>query len=188
MAIAIASTKSGKSSSGSYMSPRSNTPPQIGLTVQALQRSSGQCVDIYTRAATRQTFERLLACARTVLAAEYPVIVDATFLGEEERRKFRALADELDVPFAILDCRAAEATLRQRVQARSALAQDASEADLAVLERQLASRKPLNQDELALALVVNTDAGVDMQDLRARWWSVPRMNTGAPDRYARGIA
>lgn len=134
-----------------------------------LQRSAEQSVDIYTPEATRRTFDRLAACARTALQSGYPVIVDAAFLRRDERMAFRALAAELRVPFSILHCQAADAQLRRRVAARGAGRSDASEADLAVLERQLASHEPLDGDERAITLDVDTEATLDAAALRARW-------------------
>jgi uncharacterized protein len=139
----------------------------FGLGVH--QRSADRQAEIYSQEATRRTFARLAACARTALQAGYPVIVDAAFLRREERLVFRALAAELRVPFSILECRAPEALLRHRVTARESLGNDASEATLAVLERQLATHEPLVQDERAFALEVATDEPVDMAPLCARW-------------------
>jgi aminoglycoside phosphotransferase family enzyme/predicted kinase len=135
----------------------------------ALQRSNDQRVEIYTPEATRRTFDRLAECARTALQAGYPVIVDAAFLRRAERLDFRALAAELRVPFAILHCGAAEAHLRRRVVARGAGGVDPSEANLEVLERQLATHEPLDDSERVLALEVNTEASVDVAALHARW-------------------
>jgi hypothetical protein len=139
----------------------------------ALQRSAGQARDIYTPEATRRTFERLKECARTALQAGYPVIVDAAFLQRTERSAFQALASELGVPFAILHCQASELQLRHRVIDRSVGGNDASEANVSVLERQLASHEPLNGNERAIALEVVTDEPVDVATLCARWLSFP---------------
>lgn len=139
--------------------------------LDALQRSVEQAVDIYSPEATRRTFDRLKECARTALQAGYPVIVDAAFLQRAERLAFRALAAELRVPFAVLHCRASEAQLRQRVAARSVDGNDASEANVNVLDHQLASHEPLDGDERAVALEVITDEPVDVAALCARWLS-----------------
>ncbi|HEX5285963.1 MAG TPA: AAA family ATPase [Polaromonas sp.] len=137
----------------------------------ALQRSAEQTVDIYTPDASRRTFDRLKECARTALQAGYPVIIDAAFLRRAERCAFQALAAELRVPFSILHCRASEAQMRQRVAARSVVGDDASEANVNVLERQLASHEPLDGDERAVTLEVVTDGPVDVAALCARWLS-----------------
>ncbi|KLN53174.1 AAA family ATPase [Variovorax paradoxus] len=134
-----------------------------------LARSAERGLAIYGAEATRRTFERLRACARDALLAGYPVIVDAAFLRSAERRSFQVLAAELDLPFAILDCRAAEAVLRRRVAERGASGTDASEASLEVLARQLAAHEPLEADERALAIEVFTEDAVDTASLEARW-------------------
>ena len=140
----------------------------------ALQRSAARQAEIYSQEATRRTFARLAECARTALQAGCPVIVDAAFLRRDERLAFRALAAQLRVPFSILDCQAPEALLRRRVAARESQGNDASEATLAVLERQLASHEPLGQDERGFALEVATDEPVDSASLCARWLASSR--------------
>jgi len=134
-----------------------------------LARSAAHGLDIYGAEATRRTFGRLRACARDALRAGYPVIVDAAFLRSAERRSFAALAAELRVPFTILDCRADEATLRRRVAEREAAGTDASEAGLAVLERQLEDHEPLDAGERALAIEVSTDGAIDVAQIAACW-------------------
>lgn len=134
-----------------------------------LARSAERGLAIYGEETTRRTFEGLRACARNALRAGYPVIVDAAFLRGAERRSFQALADELHVPFAILDCRAGETVLRRRVAERSASGTDASEASLEVLARQLAAHEPLEADERALAIEVFTEDVEDIASLEARW-------------------
>jgi predicted kinase len=59
------------------------------------------------------------------------------------------LARRLDVRFVILDFQANEDKLRERVLARQRSGADASEADLAVLDDQLANDQPLAADEQA---------------------------------------
>lgn len=146
--------------------------------LSALQRSAGGPVDIYTPEATRRTFGRLADCARAALQAGYAVIVDAAFLRRAERQRFRALAAQLQVPFAILHCRTGPARLRQRVAERSAGPGDASEATLDVLRRQFAFQEPLDADERAIAWEVATDDLVDVASLCARWLAPPAFLIG----------
>lgn len=117
-----------------------------------LQDSAAAGVDIYTPQATQQTFSRLRAGARGALLAGYPVIVDAAFLRRAERDDFRTLAASLGVPFSILYCSADAATLRLRLEQRRAAGGDPSEADEAVLQRQLGWIEPLAPDEFACVL------------------------------------
>ena len=101
---------------------------------------------IYTTEATTRTYARLLALASKMLAAGWPVIVDAAFLRRDERAAFRALAADLGVGFAILATEAPADELRRRLRTRSG---DASEATVAVLEKQLRWFEPLGADERA---------------------------------------
>jgi len=117
----------------------------------APQDSSNSALDggIYTRDATIQTYARLHSLARDLLAAGWPVIVDAAFLRREERAAFRALATRLGAEFRILATTAPVAELRRRLMARSG---DASEATVAVLEKQLEWFEPLDEDEQACVI------------------------------------
>lgn len=154
----------------------------FGMT--ALERSIGHA-QVYAPDATVRTFERLVGCARTALRAGYPVIVDAAFLRRAERDMFHALAVELRVPFAILHCTADEARLRERVAARSASGDDASEADLNVLERQRGYCEPLSGDEPGYTLEVATDDPVDAVAICESWLVHADALLNEPDSLAR---
>jgi predicted kinase len=115
-----------------------------GLAPLADSRAAGR--DLYTPESTQQTYARLFLLARRLLCAGWPVVLDAAFLRRVEREQAHALAAELQVPFAILDCDAPPESLRQRLAARTG---DASEADLRVLELLRSGREPLQEDERA---------------------------------------
>ena len=117
----------------------------------APQDSSGSSLDggIYAADATTRTYARLYALARDLLAAGWPVIVDAAFLRRDDRTAFRALAAGLGAEFGILAAAAPVAELRRRLMERRG---DASEADVAVLEKQLAWFEPLDADEQACVI------------------------------------
>ena len=106
----------------------------FGLT--PLQQSGGT---IYSEEATRKTYDRLAEVTSAVLDAGWPVVVDATFLKRADRDQFARLAHVHQVPFVILRFDASPEVLRQRVLLRQAAGRDASEADLRVLESQLAN-------------------------------------------------
>ena len=125
--------------------------------------------DIYSPEATRRTYECLYALSRELLAAGFPVIVDAAFLKRTEREQFRRLAGELAVPFAILSVQAREATLRERIQQRMAAMKDASEADLDVLEMLRTVHEPLAEEERADAVEFVNDDGVGEIGTSAVW-------------------
>jgi hypothetical protein len=113
---------------------------------------------IYTPEQTEQTYRRLAQLAAAVVGAGYTALVDATFLQRRQRAMFRELAEDRGVQFAILDCQAPEAELRRRIRQRQAGGADASEANLQVLDVQLASREPLDGDEMARTIPVDTYA------------------------------
>lgn len=117
---------------------------------------SGLGTGLYGAAQTARTYDHLLAVAETLLRAGHPVLVDATFLRRDQRAPFQALAQRLNVPFRILDCEAPAAVLRARVAARAQTGADASEADLAVLERQLAQREAPGPADRAVAMTIDT--------------------------------
>lgn len=117
-----------------------------GLQPQADSRAAG--LAIYTRDATRRTYERLFVLARIALQAGFPVVLDAAFLRRDERAAARALAEQLGVPFNILDCDAPPDVLRARLAQRRG---DASEADAEVLAALAAVAEPLDAAERAAA-------------------------------------
>ncbi len=116
---------------------------------------------IYSAGANARTQAALLARARQVLEAGFPVLVDATFLARSQRAPFMALAQQLQVPCRILAFDAPEAVLRERVRQRLQHGGDASEATLQVLQAQLARREGLTAREEALTVHVDTTQPVD---------------------------
>jgi aminoglycoside phosphotransferase family enzyme/predicted kinase len=118
---------------------------------------TGQAV--YSAAATVQTYDRMAQAARAALAAGVAVVIDGAFLKRVERDRFRALARELDARFMLISCEAPADTLRARVAARHSAGGDASEADVAVLERQMQWQERLSPDERAASVSIDTRAG-----------------------------
>jgi aminoglycoside phosphotransferase family enzyme/predicted kinase len=111
---------------------------------------------IYSAEASRRTYRQLRELAAAALEGGYRVIVDATFLERAERDAFRQLAGRLHLPFTLLHFEADTPTLRQRVTARSAEGTDASEADDAVLARQLEHYQPLGREEAAQGILIDS--------------------------------
>jgi hypothetical protein len=68
-----------------------------------------------------------------------------------------------------LHCTAPPELLRERVRARGERGDDASEADLAVLEAQRAGAEPLAAEEEGAAIMVDTRAPVEIEALAACW-------------------
>ena len=101
----------------------------------------------YSAQTTQRTYGRLLQLATSSIQAGYSVVIDATFLQRKHRDMFHLLANKLDVPFQILHFDADVQALRDRISRRIESGNDASEADLQVLEQQLATQEPLEEDE-----------------------------------------
>jgi aminoglycoside phosphotransferase family enzyme/predicted kinase len=122
----------------------------------------------YSAELTERTYGRLAELARSVAAAGFVAVVDATFLKRAQRARLRHVAQELEVPFVILDCDAPLDTLRERVLKRRGEADNVSDAGIAVLEGQLRDREPLNEEERALSIAVRPDRPLDAAALRQR--------------------
>ncbi len=112
----------------------------------------------YTPHAIDRTYRRMAAICRIGVRAGFPMIADATFLASQQRARFFSLAKRLGVPVAIADCAAPLSVLQARVTARAKRGTDASEADLAVLEAQIATQQPLGGDELAHVIPAEVSA------------------------------
>jgi len=94
------------------------------------------------------------------------VVVDAAFLRAEQRAPFTALAAARGIDCTILEITAPPDILRERIASR---VRGASDADIGILERQLASWEPLGPGESPLALRVDAGTPVDTSDLVNRF-------------------
>jgi predicted kinase len=138
--------------------------------VAPLERCDARAAQrLYAEASTEATYDRLRTLAHDILGAGRIAIVDATFLRHAQRESFRALAMELGIPFVILAFEASEATLRQRITQRLSGGGDPSDADLAVLAHQIATREPLTADERAYALAYDAEAPLEAARAPAVW-------------------
>jgi predicted kinase len=118
-----------------------------GLQVLA---KSGAEDGLYAASFSLLTYERLASLAESLLIAGWSVIVDATFLKKNQRDMFRELAGKCGARFQILNIQVDQAVLCERVSQRSAEGRDASEADLNVLQQQIETAEPLEEDELSV--------------------------------------
>jgi predicted kinase len=128
----------------------------------ALADSNSQIdADIYSEDATRRTYARLHELAHDVLAAGFPVIVDAAFLRHVERESFHALAQEMAVPFVIVSLQTDTAVLAERLVQRSRRGNDASEADVSVMQKLQQVQQPLREKELGATVTFINNGDVD---------------------------
>jgi uncharacterized protein len=73
---------------------------------------------IYAASVNRTVYQALLQRAREVVAGGGSIVVDATFRRRSDRDSFRSLAAELKVPFFILETRAPDRVIRERLERR----------------------------------------------------------------------
>jgi aminoglycoside phosphotransferase family enzyme/predicted kinase len=141
----------------------------FGLTALADSRAQTDA-DIYSEDATRRTYARLQELARSLIAAGFPVIVDAAFVLHAEREGFRALAQEMNAPFVIAAVQTDPALLAERLAQRSRRRNDASEADLAVMRKVQVVQQPLQDQErdLAVTFINNGDIAA-LRSADASW-------------------
>jgi aminoglycoside phosphotransferase family enzyme/predicted kinase len=127
---------------------------------------------MYDADASARTYARLAELAGVALRAGWSVVVDAAFLRRAERNAFASLACEAGVPLTIIDCVAPAAVLRERVRRRLAQGDDASEADVAVLERLTQSAEPLDERERRHVIEADVFSSSDGAVLASRWRSM----------------
>jgi hypothetical protein len=124
---------------------------------------------MYAPAARDAVYARLAALARGLLGCGRSVVVDASFLDRDRREAFAALAAEAGTGFVVVDVRAPEAVLRERLAARAAAGADASDADLAVLDAQLRAYRAPGEDEGARTLRWDATAEPSREAIEAAW-------------------
>jgi aminoglycoside phosphotransferase family enzyme/predicted kinase len=132
----------------------------FGLTPLADSKAQTDA-DIYSEEATRRTYARLQELARGVIAAGFPVIVDAAFILQSERKIFRTLARKIGVPFVIASVQTDAVLLAERLVLRSRQRNDASEADVAVLKKLQEFHEPLSSAELNAAVTFVNNGDID---------------------------
>ncbi len=158
------------------------------LGVPPTRRPGGPCAArLYSHDANRQTYDHVRALAANVAAAGFATIVDGAFLQRWQRDIFRDLATELGVPFLLLAFSASEATLRHRIVGRSRRGTDASDADVAVLEKQLCARDELAADEASYTVHYDAELSLAIGRSPQAWRPViERLGKGPPAGSAGG--
>ncbi len=130
---------------------------------------------LYSEEISRQTYRKLLDLAKLCINEGVTVIVDATFLKRCHRKLFMELAEKQQVPCRILHFSASEPVLNERVRKRYLTGNDASEADIAVLNLQLRKLEPLEAGEHAISININTEQAIDGASVAALLQSITRI-------------
>ncbi|MGI8476548.1 MAG: AAA family ATPase [Thermomicrobiales bacterium] len=108
-----------------------------------------------------RTYERLLAVAAESLGAGRPAVLDATFLDERWRERAVGLASAASAPFLLVETVCDEQLAAARIAARSAGGRSASDADIAVHDRQRAMRAGSPVAVPSGVVVVRVDTGTE---------------------------
>lgn len=119
---------------------------------------------IYDPEVTRRTYETLLDEARPWLRREKPVILDATFLMQEQRRAALVLAAETDAKFLAVDCDVDDQTAMERLSERQDDPTAVSDGRWEIYETQRDRREPVEGELPAGAhAVVDTTQPLEVQ-------------------------
>ncbi|MDQ7011731.1 MAG: ATP-binding protein, partial [Mariprofundaceae bacterium] len=103
---------------------------------------------LYGQKMNKLTYAAMFAAAERALQAGFSVILDATFLRREDRDIIRQIAATQQLPCRILWLEIDEALLRKRITHRQRADSDVSDADLAVLDKQLAAYQRPEEDDI----------------------------------------
>lgn len=106
-------------------------------------------------------YAQLARSAGALVSGGERVIVDATFLDAARRETFRAESIRQRVPCVIVHCVAPRSVLLARIEQRSAIHVDPSEATVAVLDMQLANYQPPSASD-AMTLTIDTSQPFDL--------------------------
>jgi aminoglycoside phosphotransferase family enzyme/predicted kinase len=117
-----------------------------GLAPDADSGSSPQS-GLYGSEQTKTTYQRLAALATRLLELGENVIVDCTNLRTWQRQLFYKAAEDAGSICALLYLTAPKSLLMHRIEQRQIEGNDASEADLEILEWQLSHQEPPDSDE-----------------------------------------
>ncbi|MEH6387520.1 bifunctional aminoglycoside phosphotransferase/ATP-binding protein [Pseudomonas profundi] len=123
--------------------------------------------ELYAPERTQQTYARLGVLAAQVLAAGYPVVVDATHLKRDQRALVRQHIEEQGAPCLIIACKAPLETIEAWITKRAEAGNDPSDATIDIVRHQLETMDALDEEESQHSLTVQTDKSQSMQELVA---------------------
>ncbi|CAK6688820.1 hypothetical protein ICNINCKA_00482 [Synechococcus sp. CBW1107] len=136
-----------------------------------LQRPSAQQRrTIYSPESHSRTEDALLAAAEASLVQGQWVLLDATHLRAASRERATQLARQLGAVPLLLEVRADQTLLLQRLEQRGRLDDDPSDADLAVLLEQQRTAEPLSSAEQQRSLVVHSRDDLDESAVLMGLW------------------
>jgi aminoglycoside phosphotransferase family enzyme/predicted kinase len=128
---------------------------------------------IYSAEATAATYASLFELAGPILDSGHHVLLDAAFLKAAQRARARDIAAAAGCAAMLVRVDAPVNVLRDRLGRRALLKSAVSEADLEVLEHQLANEEPPTPDESAILVDNREDVDIEaltslIRDIAAR--------------------
>ncbi len=125
--------------------------------LQSLDSSaSAPDAGIYSLEFNARTYDQLRDCVAHCLRGNESIIVDAANLRRGERELFLAAGRERAAEVVIVHCAAPRDVLERRIADRAAAGADASEATVALLDRQPSYWEPFGNDEQRHLIAVDT--------------------------------
>lgn len=118
---------------------------------------------IYTADMNRAVYALLRESARDELKAGRSVVVDATFRRAADREEFRALSEELGVPFVVVRVDCPVELIRERLEQRKNDPNEVSDGRWEIFPRQLAEfQTPVPGEAIAVDSSLPLDQEVDL--------------------------
>ncbi len=106
-----------------------------------------QKIALYSKEATLKLYHYLRDTAQLLLTHNISVVVDATCLKKWQRALFQTLAQQLNIPFTILEFEFHPDLLKNHILQRQMQEDHSSDATLSVLEQQLKTMESLSESE-----------------------------------------
>ncbi|MBI4220541.1 MAG: AAA family ATPase [Chloroflexi bacterium] len=124
--------------------------------------------ELYSPRMHARTYGTLHSLAEAELAEGRSVILDASFLKRDHRKRAREIAREYRVPYLILECRCPDGVARERLARRYASGTSESDAGPELLGWQLSQREPVSKFESDGHVVIDTSGQVEEYIPRAQ--------------------
>jgi len=109
--------------------------------------------EVYGAEMHARTYAAVLVRARETVESGRAAFLDATYLQRHTRDAVHEVAREVDAPFVILDVTCDPDVVRERLLARAAQGDDASDADQEIYEEMMRSAEPIDEEEAAYTTV-----------------------------------
>ncbi|MBI2965974.1 MAG: AAA family ATPase [Chloroflexi bacterium] len=127
---------------------------------------------LYSPRMSGATYRELVRQGEEELAAGRSVVLDASFLKRDHRKRARMAALRRGIPFLVIECRLDSKEARARLRRRYASGKSESDAGPELLAYHLSERQAVSPQECYGHVVVDTsgDPGLYMDEAEAEMW------------------